>query len=94
VLSATSGRVDRIVKGREYAKVREYAAVPSMRRYVILEPTSVGASVMERSEPNQAWQTTVLTNADILRMPELGIETPVAELYEDIVFPDQDEASN
>jgi Uma2 family endonuclease len=86
VLSPTSGREDRIVK------VREYAAVPSIRRYVILESSSMGLMVMERSSPDQVWQTTVLTNDDILRMPEIGIEIPVAEIYDGISFPDQDQA--
>ena len=84
VLSPTSGRIDRIVK------VREYAAVPSIRRYVILESSSVGLMVMERSEPGEAWRTTVLAEGDILRMPEIGIEVPVAEIYEGIAFPEED----
>jgi len=87
VVNPTSGRMDRIVK------VREYAAVPSIRRYVILESTNVGLTVMERSAPDQVWQTTVLTNDDILRMPEISIEIPVAEIYEGINFPDQDEVT-
>jgi len=49
VLSPTSGRIDRILK------VREYAALPSIRRYVILESTGVGVTVMERTEPDEAW---------------------------------------
>ena len=36
VLSPSSGQTDRIVK------VREYASVPTVRRYVILEYTSAG----------------------------------------------------
>jgi Uma2 family endonuclease len=87
VLSPSSGRVDRIVK------VREYAAVPSIRRYVILESTGVGVTVMERAEPAEAWRTTVLTGDDVLRMPEIGIEIPVAEFYEDIPFPEEGEAA-
>ena len=63
--------MDRIVK------VREYAAVPSIRRYVILESTSVGLTVLERAAPDQVWQTTVLTNDDTLRMPEINIDIPV-----------------
>ena len=70
--------------------MREYAAVPSIRRYVIIESSSIGLTVMERSTADQVWQTTVLSNDDILRMPEIGIEIPVAEIYEDIAFPDQD----
>ena len=88
VLSPTSGRVDRIIK------VREYAAVPSIRRYVILESSSVGLTVMERSAPDQVWQTTVLTNDDTLRMPDIAIEIPVAEIYEGLSLPDQDKASD
>ena len=88
VLSPTSGRVDRIVK------VREYAAVPSIRRYVILESTGPGLTVMERAGPDEVWRTTVLTNDDILRVPEIGIEIPVAEFYEDVTFPDEGEASD
>jgi len=87
VLSPTSGRTDRIIK------VREYAAVPSIRRYVILESTSIGLTVLEREGPDDAWRTTILTNGDVIRMPEIGIEIPVSEIYEGISFPDQDEAS-
>jgi len=86
VLSAASGRVDRILK------VREYAAVPSIRRYVILESTGVGVTVMERSKPDEAWRTTVLTGDDMLRLPEIDIEIPVAECYEDLTFPDDGQA--
>jgi Uma2 family endonuclease len=86
VLSPTSGRVDRIVK------VREYAAVPSIRRYVILESASIGLTVMEREAPDEAWRATVLTKDDTLRMPEIGIEIPVRDIYEDITFPDEDAA--
>ena len=85
VLSPTSGRIDRIVK------VREYAAVPSICRYVILESTGVGLTVLERETTDEAWRTSVLTNEDVLRMPEIGIEIPVAEFYEDITFPEGNE---
>jgi len=87
VLSPTSGRIDRILK------VREYAALPSIRRYVILESTGVGVTVMERTEPDEAWRTTVLTNDDILRLPEIGTEIPIAEFYEDLTFPEEGQAA-
>lgn len=83
VLSSTSGRVDRIVK------VREYAAVPSIRRYVILESSSMGLTVFERSGPDEVWRAAALTKDDVLCMPEIGIEVPVAEFYEDITFPEE-----
>jgi Uma2 family endonuclease len=87
VLSPTSGREDRIVK------VREYAAVPSIRRYVIVESSGIGLMVLDRQSPDEVWKTTVLTADDTLRMPEIGIEIPVAEIYEGIDFLDQDSIS-
>jgi Uma2 family endonuclease len=87
VLGPSSGRVDRI------AKVREYAAVPSIRRYVILESCSIGLTVLNRNGPEEAWRTAVLTTGDILRMPEIGIEVAVAEIYADITFADEDAVS-
>ncbi len=90
VLGRTPGaeRRDRIVK------VTEYAAVPSIRRYVILESASIGLTVFAREAPDEAWRTTVLTDDDTLRMPEIGIEIPVRDIYEDITFPDQAEAES
>lgn len=87
VLSPSSGRIDRIVK------VREYAAVGSVRRYVIVESTSIGLSVFERSGPDEVWRASTLTRDDILHMPELGIEIPVVEFYEGIAFPNDGEAT-
>jgi len=78
VLSPSSGRTDRI------EKVREYRAVPSIRRYVILECTSIGLTVFERREANDGWTASTLTADDVLRMQEIGIEVPVAELYRDV----------
>ncbi len=84
VLSPTSGRTDRIVK------VREYAAVPSILRYFIVESTSVGLTVLQRSAGDQPWIATTLTAGDTLRMPEIGIEISVTELYESTDVPGAD----
>jgi Uma2 family endonuclease len=84
VLSVNTSRTDRIVK------LREYAAVASIRRYVILESTSIGLTVMERDAPDEVWRVTTLTNDDILRMPEIGIEMPVGELYAGVSFPEEE----
>lgn len=86
VLSTGTSRIDRIVK------VREYAAVASIRRYVILESTSIGLTVMERERPDEPWNATILTGGEVLRMPEIGIEIPVAEFYEGISFDDDSPA--
>jgi Uma2 family endonuclease len=78
VVSPGSVRIDRIVK------VREYAAVPSIRRYMILETTTAGVTVFERPNADTAWTASTLTGEDVLRLPEINIEIPVAEFYEDV----------
>ena len=74
VLSPSSGYNDRIVK------LSEYWAVSSIQRYVVLESSGVGLTIHERAGLN--WSTTVLTDGT-LAMPEIGIEVPVSELYEE-----------
>ncbi len=78
VLSSSSGHRDRIVK------TREYAAVPSIRRYVIVERESVGLTVHQRQAADEPWTVTTLAAGDVLALPEAGIEVPVDEFYQDV----------
>ena len=80
VVSPGSSRMDRIVK------VREYAAVPTILHYVILESTGAGLTVFGRTEGTAAWTASTLLSEDSLRLSDLGIELPVAELYEGVEF--------
>jgi len=82
VLSADSGRRDRI------EKVREYAAVPSIRHYIIVESAGVGLLVLHRQNGDDAWMALTLTGEDVLSLPEIGVEVPVAEFYEEVDFGD------
>ncbi|MBO0739046.1 MAG: Uma2 family endonuclease [Alphaproteobacteria bacterium] len=84
VLSPSSGRTDRIVK------LREYRAVPSIRRYIILEHNSLDLTVFSRNDVQQDWTATALTAEDVLQLPEIGIEVPVAEFYQDVDLPRPD----
>jgi Uma2 family endonuclease len=79
-----AGHIDRIVK------LREYAAVDSIRRYVIVESASAGLTVNERQSAGQRWTVTSATADDLLPLPEIGIEVPVAELYEGVDFRSSD----
>ena len=81
VLSPSSGWTDRI------AKLQEYRAVPSIRRYVILEHASAALTVFERASADAAWTAQPLMQTDILVMPEIGIEVPVAEFYDEVELP-------
>ncbi|MGA9012401.1 MAG: Uma2 family endonuclease [Acetobacteraceae bacterium] len=84
VISPTSGHMDRIVK------LREYAAVDSIRRYVMVESASIGLTVHERQAAGQRWTVTSIMAGDLLSLPEIGIEIPAAELYEGVEFPTSD----
>lgn len=81
VLSPTSGRIDRI------DKLIEYRAVPSIRRYVILEYRSADLTVFSRVDGTADWTAGALTADKALDMPELGISVPVAEFYEGVDLP-------
>ena len=76
VPSPSTARTDRI------DKVREYTALSSLQRYVLLEQDRVAATVMERQ--GAGWVTTVLTDDAALPMPEIGLELLLAELYEGV----------
>ena len=82
VLSPSSGRIDRI------DKLREYGAVPTIRRYVIVEHASAALAVFAREREGEDWTATALAGEDVLGMPEIGIEVPVAEFYEDVELPE------
>src|SRR5580658_919548 len=60
VISPTSGHVDRIVK------VREYGAVDSIRRYIVVESASVGLTVHERQGAGQKWTVTTMMADDLV----------------------------
>ena len=62
VASPSSVREDRILKPDEYA------AVPSIRRYVIVEQTVVGATVLWR-ESDEPWRFQTLKAGDTLALP-------------------------
>jgi hypothetical protein len=68
VISPTSGHIDRIVK------LREYAAVDSILRYVIVESSSISLTVHERQTAGQKWTVTSVMAGDLLSPPEIGIE--------------------
>jgi Uma2 family endonuclease len=80
VVSPSSSRTDRI------EKLREYQNVTTIRRYVILESTSVGMTVYSRADGENPWTATALTGDEVLSIPELGIAVPVAEFYEETDF--------
>ena len=79
ILSPATQGVDRIVKNREYRDT------PSIQRYVILEQDQQAATVFSRH--GDAWTGVVLTGEEIIGLPELGTELPLAECYQGVDFP-------
>ena len=88
VISASSARMDRVVK------VDEYHAVSSIRRYIIVEQTYVGLGVLWRQAGDEPWRILTLREGDVLKLPEVGIEIPVDTLYARVNFsiPDDTDA--
>ncbi len=61
-----------------------YRDTPSVQRYVILRQDRIHATVF--TQDGQGWSRGVLTEDMTLAMEEIGIEIPMAEFYEGIVF--------
>ena len=85
VLSPATAAVDRIVKAREYQ------ATPSVLRYVMLEQDRIAATVYARA--GDGWVHEILIADSMLAMPEIGVAFPLAELYEGLVFPPEEDVS-
>ena len=79
VVSEDTARVDRI------DKVRDYQATGSIRRYVILEQTSIGATVFARE--GEKWNATVLIESETIALPELGSALALSECYAGLDLP-------
>lgn len=84
VLSRSTASTDHITKNREYA------ALPSVQRYVMLEQERSGATVFTRTGDD--WVGRILADDAVLAMPEIGIELPLAELYDRLDFSTSDAA--
>ncbi len=83
IVSPSSVRTDRVVK------LREYLGVPTLRRYVVVEQTSVAVSVFEKNAGGTAWEARALVAGETLDLPEIGIQVPVSEFYVDVDVPDE-----
>jgi len=76
ILSASSVRVDRV------EKLREYQLTPSIQRYVMFEQDIAMATVFSRQ--GSEWVGRVRYEDDVLDMPEIDISVPMSEFYLDI----------
>lgn len=79
VVSPSSVRTDQVVK------LREYHAVLSIKRYVLVEQDGIALTVHARTG-TEPWATAPLVDGDTLALPEIGIEIPAAALYEGVAL--------
>ena len=78
VLSASTSGDDRTVK------LAEYKALPSVRRYVLLEQDRVFATVISRTDTG--WDHALVGPGGTLALPEIGVDIPMTELYDGLTF--------
>ena len=78
VLSPSTAATDRITKAREYQ------AMSSVQRYVMIEQDRIGATVYTRASGD--WKHQILIEGSILALPEIGVELALAELYQGLVL--------
>ena len=78
IISPSTERKDRTVK------LREYRAIPTLQRYVLLEQDGAAATTYTRTDTG--WIVDQLDGAEVLDMPEIGISIPMAELYDGLDF--------
>jgi Uma2 family endonuclease len=73
VLSDSTASID------QFDKLREYTAIPSIRRYVILQQDLIGATVYVRDGDRMVVET--IARGGTLALPEIAVEIPIDELY-------------
>jgi Uma2 family endonuclease len=77
ILSEGTRHTDLVLKNQEYRDT------PSILRYVILEQTAAGGVAYWRH--GDAWCADILSGDEaVLRMPEIAVELPLSEIYEDV----------
>jgi Uma2 family endonuclease len=74
--TATTDRVDKLI---------DYAAVASLRCYVLLEQTAMAATLFHR-EPDGPWIASAHTEGPLV-LPGLDLTLPLAGLYQGLTFP-------
>ncbi len=80
VLSPSTAAIDIGIKNEEYRDT------PSIQRYIMLSQDHQHATVFARIDND--WVGHIMSDGAVLSMPEIGIEMPLAEIYEDITFGD------
>jgi Uma2 family endonuclease len=70
----------------EQEKVDEYESVPTILRYIVVESERRGYQTLWREPGDRAWRRDTLETGTPIRVPELGIEVSLDEVYAGIDF--------
>ncbi len=73
-------------------KNKEYRNTPSIQRYVMLEQTSMAATVFNRAGDD--WTGHLLIGDTALDLPEIGLTLRLADIYAGVEFPDPEPGSD
>ena len=82
VLNDSTARTDLVTKNQEYA------AIDTMRRYIVLAQDAMAGTMFERIGDD--WVGHLLNADSVLRMPEIGIEVALTDLYDGVELPAAD----
>ncbi len=85
VISESTRRIDQV------DKLREYHAVPTIKRYIIIEQVGVAVTVHWR-QGDEPWTTLPYGKGDVLDLAEIGIQLPVDLLYRNVDFDEEQNA--
>ena len=76
VVSPGSVRADGVEKADEYQRL------PSLRSYVVVEQTAMLLTLHSRADAGP-WATNVRRGNEVLALPAIGVEIPIADFYAD-----------
>jgi Uma2 family endonuclease len=62
-----------------------YQRLPSLQHYVLVERDTVAVDVFDRDKDGFFERPRLTSLQDILRLPAVGFETPLAEIYRDVI---------
>lgn len=69
-------------------KLEEYKALPSLAYILLVEPDVPSVLLWGRG-PGEGWQLAIFDGLEgIIGLPDIGAELALAEIYEDVTFPD------
>jgi Uma2 family endonuclease len=88
VVSPTSVHIDHVIK------LSEYQAVPTIRRYIIVESNAAVITLHARDQDGVPFEAGKTVDSDMVRLPEIGIEIPVSAIYEGTDFSQQNDESS